>query len=272
MKTFKAYLEEELLNELAVKGGLRNAINALKGMDIKFLKQVMKFPEPKIPFKYFESMDKKTEIQYLYRLGMFPEIEHETLKNASLSEKDKDTLNELIEKLKKSPRFDSVYKYQKTGIGPGEVLMYYMLDNAKLGGQGSTGDLIIGSNTYEIKAPLISAEKRANQFQIGGTINSDVEVPEALKLVDLYNNFYKSKVKEIKVTQLTKFKKDDPKTYETWRKGFSQKVYKGYFSKHLMIFFDVKKGYIASIKKVQPKDIDVYRIMQRGIDYSVDIS
>jgi len=272
MKSFKAYLEEELLNELAVKGGLRDAINKLKGMDIKFIKSVVKFPEPKIPFSYFESTDKKLEIQFLYKLAMFPGIEHETLKNTSLSENDKDALNDLIGKLKNSNKFDSVYKYQKTGIGPGEVLMYYMLDNAKLGGQGSTGDLIIGSNTYEIKAPLISATKRANQFQIGGTISSDVEVPESLKLIELYNKFYKSKVKEITVKQLSKFKQDDPKTYETWRKTFSQKVYKGYFSKHLMIFFDVKKGYIASIKKVQPKDIDVYRIMQRGIDYSVDIS
>jgi len=272
MKSFKQHISESLLNELKIPEG---GIAAFRGLDIKFLRSVISFPEPKIPFSYFQSLDKKKEIQFLFKMGMFPGIDHNTLAMKSLSNSNLNSINAEILKLKESNKFSSLYNYStKTGggIGPGEVLLYYLLDNAYLAGTNTSGDVILGGKGYEVKGTKLSRENKYYGIQIGGTLKSNVEAKFISDVKKLYTKTYNRKAPDtLSATALRKLKSEASKDYEKIRKKFAQGAYEGYFSSHPIICVNnnkgKQKGTILSVKSFPVSEIDVYRTMDRGLDY-----
>ena len=120
-------------------------------LNLEFLKRAQKITSFNLSTKDFESLEHKKEIQYLIGLHFFPKF---SLAN-TLKKMNVDRFNNLIEKLRsESPsKLSQLHNYNLKGVGPGEVTMFFLIDNCHLGGGGSAGvDAIIGGKKYEIKA------------------------------------------------------------------------------------------------------------------------
>ena len=52
--------------------------------------------------------------------------------------RDAEQLNKLIRELKGygNATFERIYKYPMTGVGPGEIMLYFLLNDCTLGGGG----------------------------------------------------------------------------------------------------------------------------------------
>ena len=47
--------------------------------------------------------------------------------------------------------FSSIYKYNIKGVGPGEVMLYFLLNNGHLGGGSSAGvDIVDAAGSFEV--------------------------------------------------------------------------------------------------------------------------
>lgn len=145
------------------------AVN-VSNLNAEFLKRAQRVTSFNLRTADFESTKFKAEIQHLIRMHFFPNFDlDKTLKGAP----NKNRLNQLIEQLKKENfgNYNKLHFYNLKGVGPGEATLYFLLDDAQLGGGGSAGvDMIVGSNKYEIKASLFSAsDNTVYGFKFGGT-------------------------------------------------------------------------------------------------------
>lgn len=105
-------------------------------------------------------------IQQLYCDYYFKNIKQSELIASGIKEYK---LNSLITKIKQSGNFNDIFDYTPSGIGPGEVMLYFLISNSELGGQRKRGDLKVGNVTYEIKVPEISSgNKFARDVRIAG--------------------------------------------------------------------------------------------------------
>jgi hypothetical protein len=140
--------------------------------DWEFIKRAQRVTTFNFITKDFESIEnRKKEIQYLFSQTFFPKFDL----TKTVTEVKKYQLNSLIQDLKKEdPKsFENLYTYNLKGIGPGEVLLYFLIDTAKLGGSSSSGADIITVNgiEYEVKAIQKTSDNYAIDFKLGGTIN-----------------------------------------------------------------------------------------------------
>lgn len=230
-------------------------------MDSKFIQRATQITSFNFMTSDFTSLTYKKEIQSLFTTHFFPSFNL----NSTLSSVDKAKLNTLISNLKEisSKKFESMHFYNLKGVGPGEVTMYYLLDNAKLGGGTSAGvDLIVGSSGYEIKAVKVSRDGHATDFKLGGT------VPLADIVTDLYSLSSKlgtggSKT-EISGSIIDRIKTARPKEYELIEDKFRDVAYNNYFKNHEIIFINNAKGSslgkIEAIKKVTKSEITIERV------------
>ena len=145
-------------------------------LDKEFISKAQKQFVFNIASQDFNSTKYKKEIQYLINTNIFPKFDMtSTIKGVPRSA---DQINSLIKKLKGfgGEAFDRVYKYPMVGVGPGEIMLYFLLDDCKLGGGSSAGvDVSIGSKNYEVKSVQNPAKENysyVSGFKIGGT--SDV--------------------------------------------------------------------------------------------------
>jgi hypothetical protein len=209
----------------------------------------------------FTSLKYKTEIQSLFQMHFFPTFDlKKTLKGI-----DKNQINGLINNLKSisSERFQYIHNYNLKGIGPGEVTLYFLIDNAHLGGGSSAGvDVIIGTKGYEVKAVKVSRDSVASDFKLGGT------VPLVDIITDLYDLSTRMKLggsrTEISGGIIDKLKVVSPKEYYDIESRFKEVAYNNYFKHHEVIFINngtgPSRGLVESVKKVAKEDIMLERL------------
>lgn len=200
----------------------------------------------------------KNEVRNLITSNWFPNINESKIYSKNL---DKDALNESIALLKEhnSDGFDRLYSYNMKGVGPGEMMLYYMIDDASIGGGSSSGvDLIVNENKYEIKAVKPVKNKVLegnflNDFKLGGTINLTPTMKGLQELANIENTeLAGSKVNAIRNTE--KFK--------TLESDYREKA-SDYFQNHQVIFVNNSKknnGEIINIGKVETEDIFIERM------------
>ena len=119
----------------------------------------------------FTNYTYQEEIRYLFTMGYFPKFDSKNFVNLV----DQKKLNLAILALKKESmqKFMSMYKYKLSGVGPGEVVLFFLINNAKLGGGNSASvDLFVrGKGQYEIKSAKISNDGLAYDFRLSSTIS-----------------------------------------------------------------------------------------------------
>lgn len=234
----------------------------MSDLDMEFIARAMKVTSFNLAAKDFENLKHKKEIQHLFHLNFFPKFDMSKM----LDRVDERKMSALIKDLRKESgsNFEHLYKYNLKGVGPGEVLLYFILNKAHLGGGSSAGlDLVDVSGGYEIKAVDASPQGYVNNFKVGGTFSmADIirGVQDLKKAAGLGSGA------EVNGAHLKELEKKFPDEMKRYYEQYADVTYKNYFKNHKIIFLSNKKGGgyqlgdIIAIKQVQKKDIVFERI------------
>lgn len=229
-------------------------------LDHEFLARALRVTSFNLNANDFISLRHKKEIQHLFTLNMFPKFDH------FLDTVNKAQLNRAISELRRTEptNFQHLYSYNIKGVGPGEIMLYYLLNKGHLGGGSSAGlDLVVGSKGYEIKAVDYSPQGYVNNFKVGGTFSLANIIRETQDLKRAAGLGSGSEVNsgELKVLE-EKYPKEIKKIYN----DYADITYKNYFRSHDIIFLansngrTYKKGDVIDIRKVKKEEILFERI------------
>lgn len=222
-----------------------------------FIKRAEQFTTFNIFANDLTSVTYKNEVRHIISKNWFPSNKE----NVYSYELDKTKINDSIHKLKSINKegFHRLYSYNMKGIGPGEIMLYYLIDGATIGGGSSAGvDISIEGENYEVKAVKSVYNKTLegqylNDFKLGGTVNL-TEVMQGLQELGKVTKteLPASKVNEIRNT------KDFKALEELFRRIAAE-----YFKEHKIIFLDngnKNKGEVINISPIEPKNIYIERM------------
>ena len=152
-------------------------------LDTEFLRRAQKITSFNLSSNDFTTLKYKAEIQHLFHMHFFPDFD---LRKTIKGKPTVTALNRLIKELKRSNinEFYSLHNYNLKGVGPGEATLFFLLDDAQLGGgSASAADINIGNQAYEVKAGNYNAKQKAyKDFKLGGTVPLDKMVAKAFEL------------------------------------------------------------------------------------------
>jgi len=252
MQSFKFFLNEQ-----------ETKLATVADLDKDFMRSAMKSTSFNLKAKDFESLKYKKEIQFLIQNHMFPAFKMINTVNAISPSKLKGAINALRQS-DSNNNFDNLYKYNLKGVGPGEVMLYFLCNNAHLGGGSSAGlDLVDASGNYEIKSVSYSKQGYVSNFKVGGTFNLSPIIQGIAKLKEEAGL---GKGSEINAGELAKIKIKFPKELKKFYADFAKLTYDNYFKNHDIIFMANLKGGgyqigdLIDVKRVQKKDIVLERI------------
>lgn len=229
----------------------------------------------------FTTLDHKREIQYMFHKYLFPDFNpqmHCIRGCVANPEKLVHLLRNRIKYLKDlhPDTFQYLHYYNVKGIGPGEATLFFLLDEATLGGGGSGGtDLILGDWSGEIKASHINKEGSATQFRIGGVVKlSDL----ATQMIDMKSSLKLdtkgSGQAEVSSNQIKVLRDHYPEKMNQISIEYADRV-ANYFHNDLVIVNNnkgakgklIKKegGQIVAIKRPNPQDITIQCVTQNTI-------
>jgi len=256
MQSFHSYLNEEKVNEIL--GILQENVETF---DASFIKRATKVTSFNLQARDFESLNYKREIQYLFKTYFFPNFDLST----TLRGFDANKFNGLVDDLKSenARALAALHKYPLKGVGPGEVLMYFLIDDAHLGGGSSAGvDLIVGTEQYEIKSVERHSSGYVYGFKLGGTVNISDVTQDIVALAKKYKDDLKlTRPTEIGKGALKKLSELAPREYNEIVGRYREAAYDGYFKLHPIIFMynSTKRniGKIIAVQDVQLNDIDI---------------
>jgi len=243
--------------------------DSFRDLDQEFIARATKISSFNIKAADLEKLTHKKEIQFLYSTYLFKGFDLNLLTNGLNVSK----ANAAIAKLKQlnNSGFKSLYDFQPKGVGPGEALLYFLVNDARLGGGGSAGvDVIIGSKKYEVKAANLSKDKKSvTGFRLGGTVDVSTEVRAAVKLKEQLGFTTKGKGKaEVNRTQIRAIQAEYPAEWNKISQSYIDKAYK-YLAANPVIFFNNNKsaaiGQIIAETNVKRQDIQISEITQGGI-------
>lgn len=243
---------------------------AVAGLNVDFIRRAEKVISFNLTAVDFQSVEYKREIQWLFTKNFFPSFD---INRNAIDTVDKSRLNTAINKLKTINKsgYEKLHKYNIKGIGPGEIVMYYLLNKGYLGGGGSAGvDLIVGSNKYEIKAVDITSDGYATNFKLGSTF-STADIIRDLQNLKKQTGGSGS---EVNKSELELIRKNFPDDLARIEKDYIDRSYNKYFKNHDIIFIrnsTGKIGDIEAVKKVEKKDIFLERVTSGVIKPKVKI-
>lgn len=275
---------------------LQRAVNEEKfvdGLDLDYINKCSVSNAFKIDTKDLQSLTFKSEIRFLITRKYFPELQTSDIflpKITTAKELNKSLST--IASLNPGAMLDLLQLNAGSGLGPGEALLYFLLDGVTIGGGSSAGvDVIDGGTKYELKAvKLRKKDMMLTDFKLGGTVDiSGIQK----RLMDLKKAMLETlpKVKEgektginkdhIKAFQNPKVKKVIKErgltNYEDLEKEFQELAYNEYFKAHPIIFMGSKGanksefGRIFAIMDVQKEDIRMHQVTSSTIKPGVTI-
>jgi hypothetical protein len=250
MKRFREFIKEEAETEIA-----------MADLNMEFINNALKVSAFNISSTEFTKTKYKKEIQYLFNVHFFPKFDI----TKTIDVVDMGKLNTLITTLKTQDMtmFKKLYNYKPDGIGPGEVMLYFLINDARLGGRQSAGiDLIVNNTNYEVKAAKISTDNMAYDIKLGGTFSLD-----QIK-IDLNNLRVKlglgGSATEISTNKIKDMKDKVPAEFNAIESKFAKLSYDNYFKNHNVIFINnndtPKMGNIAAIKMVKQNEIFIHAV------------
>lgn len=260
---------------------LSSKLNEAEGqqeLDKVWLKQFEVCTSVDIPLNGFKSTTHKNEIRHLLNNLFFKNLDLQSpalmalrkLKSLDLAISK---LNAAIDILRTSaPNFSAFYRYgEQDGFGPGEVLMYYLIDGVTLAGTESSGDLALGNKSYELKAVVQTNSGYIKEFRI--SIETAAATKNIMNLcrkanIDLPAERAGESIPSSALDEL----RASPKFKDEFAKlelEYATLAYNNYFKKHPIIFMDTNKsggggklGRVMAIMDVKVKDIAIDRISQ----------
>ena len=263
---------------------------SMDGLDLEYINNKSVSNAFKLDAKDLQSIQYKNEIRFLIARRYFPglNIADVTLDKVGNVESMNAALNLLYNT--NPSGFTELLEREMSGLGPGEIILYFILDNASLGGGSSAGvDIIDNGKPYEVKAVNRTSDGKLHNFKLGGTVDiSDVQS----KIMKLKAELLKfdPKIKEgektgingshIKGFEDRKFQKHAKdlglNTWEDLQTEFQDIAYEGYFKNHPIIFIGSKssskadKGRIYDIIQVTKNQVGMHQVTSSTIKPFVD--
>lgn len=240
-------------------------------LDTEFIRRAERITSFNLETKDFETLCYKREIQALITKHFFPNFDlRKTIDNIDI-----DKLNKLIDNLRSEniEMLGRLLQYNLKGAGPGEVLLFYLVNKAYLGGGSSAGVdiVVVDEKCYEMKAVQVSQQRIANDFRLGGTV----------PLYDIMQNLnsLRSKHKldgsdtEIKKSVIETLRENHYSDFKYVEEQFKEVAHR-YFDGHEVIFVNNSKtpskfGKIEAVKKVTFDDILIERVSSGTIKPAV---
>lgn len=267
------------------------AVN-VSNLDVHFMNRAQKITSFNLRPADFESVRYKAEIQHLFNRHFFPNFDlAKTIKGQPTVNK----LNNLIDMLQKESmvNYNKLHFYNLKGVGPGEATLFFLLDNAQLGGGGSAGvDVMVGSKKYEVKAALHSKnDSSVYGFKFGGTEDLSKMVTQIVQWKNKLGLKSAGKgVNEVGPKNLEIIKKEYPSEWKKLENDF-RRIGGRYFGNTPVIFISnntsVKadpeaeaekirqlssgSGKVVSIGPVRAQDISIQTVTQGTIKPRVKI-
>lgn len=243
----------------------------LNKMDIKYLNKAEKVTSFNLNTKDLTTVNpaRKNEIRYLFLRYFFPTLKSNVfISSNSITKND---FNSSVAKLKAVDKFmfDKLHNYKSglSGIGPGEVTMFFVYDNAYLGGGTSKGvDIRLGSSSYEVKAIEVDAKNRARGFFTGSAIDFSEFFSEMVKVAKSVNE-----PATMQGIAIKKIREKAPDQVRVIEEAYADYIYNQYFKGHEIVFINNKDGTIAGVKEVKPKDITFDAFTQSRIKPRVQL-
>lgn len=246
-------------------------VQSLLNMD--FIRKAEKVTSFNIVTKDFETLKYKKEIQHLFNKHFFPKFDL----GRAINSVDKNRLNSLIKDLKNesNENFKKLHGYNLKGVGPGEATMFFLINNAHLGGGSSAGvDLVVGPKKYEIKAVKVSNDRLASDFKLGGTVPlSDIIVMLNKIRKDIGAGGTQT---EMSGSIMKRMQLEAPAAFQAAQKQFADIAYNLYFKRDEIIFINNSAtagriGMIEAIKNVKLDEIFIERVTSGTIKPKVKI-
>jgi len=251
----------------------RSKENLMAELNNEFIRKAMKVTSFNLAVKDFESLKYKKEIQHIFGVNFFPKFDMKMV----MKRVDKTQINRVISQLRKENpnNFQNLFKYNLKGVGPGEVMMYFLLEDAYLGGGTSAGvDLVIGSDKYEIKAVNYSPKGYVTNFKVGGTFSLAGIIK---RTIDLKVKLGLGAGSEVNLANLEQLKAQYPGEMKEIFDEYADVTYRNYFRNHDIIFVSNKRaggfqlGDIIDVKRIQKEQIQFERITSGTIKPRVTI-
>ena len=245
------------------------------GLNKKYIREAEKAKSFDIDARDLQDLKHKEEIRHLIEKHILKTDKSIIFQNHV----NQLSLNTIITQLKTNSNFDALYNLYndpKKGIGPGEVMLFYILTKAVLGGASSKGvDLIIGSDQYEIKSAKIPLSKNeATGFSLGSSIRGIDVIKRELFKLGKQCNLTVSSVDNIPTSVINDIRSKAPAELKAIEKKFGELCVEQYFSGHSTIFLynsTMSKGKIAAIKIVTADDITINLVGSRGIEPKIKL-
>jgi len=269
MKRFRSFLKEMSMADET-------------NLDFDFIRRAEKVTKFNIDVK-----DLKPELQpsvrYLYLKNQFPNFGK---KDMFMKSFNVPKLNAAIKELKSEnfTHFFNMYQFDQSGIGPGELLLYFLIDNSSVGGGGSAGvDLRVGNKEYEAKSVTLNVgRQRVEGFKLGGKGEIAPILSKAQALKKQYesemlaaNKNQKNAISEINKSQMSRLKQLEPKAWSQIEKDYA-KVAGEYFGNTNLVFMyskaqKTKVGEIIAAGTVDSKAIEMQAITSGTIKPSISL-
>lgn len=205
----------------------------------------------------FTTKTYKKEIQHLFDTHFFGSIEG----GLSTPQMCANSVNESVAKMKEftPEQFNNLYDYRLKGVGPGEAMLYYLVDDSHLGGGSADVDFFVANTAFEIKSVLVSSEGIATDFKLGGT----VELHDLITGIVSLSPDDTPRPTEISKSITNKIRLEYPEEFGKIENEYAKRASE-YFAEHDVIFINnskgLRRGYIEKVKRVQADDVLIERV------------
>jgi hypothetical protein len=254
---------------------------SMDGLKLDFINQKSVSNAFTLKAKDLETTDYKNEIRFLIARRYFPGLDISGITMASVTTTA--AMNKALNTLYKlNPSgYTELLEREISGLGPGELILFFLLDNASVGGGNSAGvDIIDNGTPYEVKAVNKTGDGKLVNFKLGGTVNiSDVQ-SKILKLKAELLKFDPSIAEGEKTgvnnDHMKGFESDEfiehcknmkiKDSFADLNDYFQKIAYNGYFKNHPIIFMGSKsaskadKGRVYDIVQVTKKMVGIHKV------------
>jgi hypothetical protein len=214
----------------------------LLALDESFLSKALERTSFNLTASDFQTLDHKLEIRHLISKYLL------SIEYNPFCEFDIKDLNKTVSNLRTNRRFDSLFYYNLKGIGPGEILLYYLLDDAKLGGGSVSGDIVLPQVNFEVKAVDFSADGYMSNFKLGGMVPLHNIAEQIYNLVKEYD----LKGSETEIPKSTVSVLRNRGLLTAIENLYRSTSHKHYFCKHDFMFMNSSKKNLGQIEYFGP--------------------
>ena len=252
-------------------------------LDFEFIRRAEKVTKFNISVNDLKP-ELQPSIRYLFIKNQFPKFGDKDLFQTKFNVPG---LNRAIQALKKENfnHFFNMYQFDQSGIGPGELMLYFLIDNSRVGGGGSAGvDLIVNGKEYEAKSvELRVGTQMIEGFKLGGKGELAPIMAAAQSLKKKYademvkaNKGKKNAISEVNMAQLKRLEQLEPKAMKDIKSKYTR-VASEYFGNTNIVFMYSKSaagkkvGEIIAAGRIAPGTVQIASITSGTIKPSIPL-